>query len=71
MPDFKKDPNEIGALWLRTSAKGEFLAGTVNGQDVVCFPNTSKNPKAPAYRVMKSKPKPDAADQRTPMDDSF
>jgi hypothetical protein len=45
------------------------MTGTINGQDVVCFANTSDNPKAPQWRVMKSKPKPDAADQRAPGDD--
>ncbi len=66
---FEKDENEIGALWVRSGAKGEFLSGTVNGQDVICFRTKSSNPKAPAWRVMKSQPKPSAADQRTPLDD--
>lgn len=64
-----KNPDELGALWVRSSAKGDFMTGTVNGVDVVCFANKSDNPKAPKWRVMKSKPKPDAADQRTPLDD--
>lgn len=64
-----KNPDELGALWVRSGAKGDFLTGEINGQSVVCFRNKSDNPKAPAWRVMKSKPKPDAADQRTPLDD--
>lgn len=60
---FKKDENEIGALWVRAGANGEFLSGQVNGQDVICFKTKSNNPKAPAWRVMKSTPR-DAADQR-------
>ena len=56
---FEKDPNEIGSLWLKTSAKGDYLTAEVNGVKVVCFAVNSKNPKAPTYRVLKSKPKDD------------
>ena len=66
-----KNPDEIGALWARDSAKGPYLTGEVNGVKVVCFQNHSGNPKAPAWRVMKSRPKADAEDQRTPLDDGF
>lgn len=55
MPE--RDPNEIGALWLKSSARGDYLTGTVNGEAVVCFPVRSDNPKAPAWRVLKSKPR--------------
>lgn len=65
----EKNPDELGALWERTSAKGPYMTGEINGVKVVCFPNKSDNPKAPAWRVLKSKPKADAADQRTPLDD--
>lgn len=51
------NPDELGALWVKSSAKGEYMTGTINGQAVVCFPNTSDNPKAPQWRVMKSKPR--------------
>ena len=55
---FEKKEGELGALWKRSSAKGEFLSGTIEGVgDVVCYPVSSSNPKAPAYRVMKSKPR--------------
>lgn len=53
----EKDPNEVGALWVKTGKKGEYLTGTVNGLDVICFPITSDNPKAPAWRVLRSVPK--------------
>lgn len=66
---FEKDPNEIGCLWSRTGGKGEFLSGKIGDQDVICFRVKSMNPKAPTWRVLKSTPKPDAADQRTPLDD--
>lgn len=65
---FEKKPDELGALWVRSSAKGEYMTGEINGVGVVCFLTHSKNPKAPAWRVMKAKPKADAADQRSPMD---
>jgi hypothetical protein len=52
-----KDPNEIGALWTKTSSHGEYMTGTVNGQPVVCFKNNSENSKAPAWRVLKVTPR--------------
>ena len=52
-----KDPNELGALWLREGPKGEYMTGEVNGVKVVCFRNRSDNPKAPTWRVLKSQPK--------------
>jgi hypothetical protein len=58
---FEKKPGELGALWARESAKGPFLSGTldVDGQqvEIVCYPISSQNPKAPAWRVMKSTPR--------------
>ena len=56
---FEKDENEIGALWAKTSAKGnEFMSGTIDGMDVVCFRNTKKtSEKQPDWRVLKSKPR--------------
>lgn len=65
---FKKDENEIGVLWARTSAKGDYMTGEIAGQQVVLFPVKSTNPKAPSWRVLKSMPKKDPADQRTPHD---
>lgn len=58
MPE--SDDREIGALWAKTSRNGaEFLSGTINGVDVVCFRNAkaADNPKAPAWRVLKSQPR--------------
>ena len=57
---FEKNPDEIGALWARRGAKGEYLSGQINGVDVVCFAIKSDNPKAPAWRVLKSKPRAEA-----------
>lgn len=54
-----KDPNELGALWENQSARGPYMTGTINGQKVVVFRNTHKQPgeKSPDWRVLKSKPK--------------
>lgn len=65
---FEKDPNELGALWKKTSSGGkDYLSGTVNGVDVVCFLNTKKTGKQPDYRVMKSQPKDAATSAARPM----
>ena len=60
MSEYKKNPDELGALWLKTGGKGDYMTGTINGVNVFCTPTKSENPKAPTWRVMKSKPK-DAA----------
>jgi uncharacterized protein (DUF736 family) len=58
MPE--RDPNELGALWEKTSGRGTYMTGTINGQPVVVFRNDRKaeGSKAPDWRVMKPKPKP-------------
>ncbi len=55
-----KDPDELGALWIKSSAKGEYMTGTINGQPVVVFANSRKEPgsKQPDWRVLKAKPRP-------------
>jgi hypothetical protein len=63
---FEKDPDEIGALWIRTSAKGDYMTGEVNGVKVVCFRNKGTHEKAPAWRVLKSKPAQNRADGTAP-----
>lgn len=54
-----KDPNELGALWAKTSARGDYFTGTINGVNVVVFRNDRKAPgsNAPDWRVLKAKPK--------------
>ena len=60
MADQKED--EIGALWLKSSSRGDYFTGTVNGQRVVVFKNgNKKTDKQPDYRVLKAKPKEQAA----------
>lgn len=55
----ERDPNELGALWEKTSAKGVvYLAGKIDGKNIVCFRNKEKKTdKHPDWRVLLSKPK--------------
>jgi uncharacterized protein (DUF736 family) len=55
----ERDPNEIGALWLKTSPKGQpYMSGKIDGKAVVIFKNKKKtNEKHPDYRVLLSKPR--------------
>ena len=55
---FEKDENEIGCLWTKTSKKGvEFMSGTINGVEVVCFRANKKSERQPDWRVLKSQPR--------------
>jgi len=55
--------DKIGALWIKTSTKGEFLSGNieVDGKKIaiVCFRNTLKKEgeKTPDYNILISKPR--------------
>lgn len=54
--------DEIGALWAKHSARGPYFTGTVNGDRVVVFENDKKgNEKAPDWRVLRAKPRPEQA----------
>ncbi len=55
-----KDPNEVGAFWIKTSGSGtSYLSGVIEGiGNVVVFKNKNKkSEKQPDYRVLKSKPR--------------
>lgn len=54
-----KDPNEIGALWLKDKAGKIYMTGMINGEPVVLFQNDRKAPgsKQPDWRVLKSQPR--------------
>lgn len=55
---FEKDPDEIGALWVKSGRKGEYMTGEIGGVKVVLFKNGNKrSDKAPDWRVLKSRPK--------------
>lgn len=58
MAEFQKNPDEIGVLWARTSAKGDYMTGEINGQKVVCFRASKRSDKSPDWRVLKSQPRP-------------
>jgi uncharacterized protein (DUF736 family) len=61
----EKNPDEIGALWTRTTQKcDEYLSGEINGDPVVIFQTHSRNPKAPTWRVMKGRPRQQARPSR-------
>jgi uncharacterized protein (DUF736 family) len=62
---FEKDENELGALWSKTGAKGEYLTGEINGIKVVCFKQEKRSEKSPDWRVLKSKPR-EVKDDKAP-----
>jgi hypothetical protein len=65
---YEKDPNELGALWTKSGAKGDYMTGdiTVNGETikVVCFRAQKRGEKSPDWRVLKSVPREQAQGAR-------
>lgn len=58
MADGQKNPDELGALWMKSGQRGDYMTGTINGQKVVVFKNDRKQSEnQPDWRVMKSKPR--------------
>jgi hypothetical protein len=56
----KRNPDELGALWVKSGRKGDYMTGTIEGVGaVVLFRNDRKveGSKQPDWRVLKSKPK--------------
>lgn len=54
--------NSIGAMWVKQGKSGPFYSGYVEfgGQriEIIAFKNdTSKNPKTPSLRILKSTPR--------------
>lgn len=54
--------NDIGALWVKTSTKGQYMTGTIEiggvKTNIVCFLNTNKKEaKHPDWRILKSVPR--------------
>ena len=72
---FKKNEDEIGALWVKSGAKGDYMTGTieVGGElhRIVCFAVTKSSDKSPSWRVLKSKPREQAAPVSAPSSDDF
>jgi hypothetical protein len=50
-----KNPDELGALWIKESERGEYMTGTIGGQAVVVFKNDRKTGNQPDWRVLKAK----------------
>ena len=54
----ERDPNELGALWVKTGRRGDYMTGTINGVKVVVFKNDRKtSDKQPDWRVLKLEPR--------------
>ena len=73
---FERNPNEIGALWVKSGAKGDYMTGSieVNGEKVrvVCFAQRKTSEKSPDWRVLKSVPRDEApAPVQTPSADDY
>lgn len=66
-----KNPDELGALWSRTGAKGAYMTGEINGVKVVCFPVNKKHDRQPDWRVMKSKPRERVDEREGASDDQI
>jgi uncharacterized protein (DUF736 family) len=59
---FEKDPNELGVLWAKSSARGDYMTGSleIDGvkHPIVVFRNGNKrNEKAPDFRILKATPR--------------
>ena len=65
----ERDPNELGALWVKKGRKGEYMTGKIGDQPVVVFRNERKQPgsNAPDWRVMKPVKQDKDQDQRVPV----
>jgi hypothetical protein len=59
MAETTRNKNERGALWIKTSGRGDYMTGTIDGQPCVVFKNDRKQPgdKTPDWRVMTPTPK--------------
>lgn len=51
-----RNPDELGALWVKEGRKGKYMTGTINGVAVVVFKNERKNSeRQPDFRVLKAR----------------
>lgn len=58
-----QNPDELGALWEKSSSRGAYMTGTINGVKVVVFRNDRKSSeKHPDWRVLKAKPRDTGSD---------
>jgi len=64
VPEQQRNEDEVGAFWEKTAKNGSpYMTGKVNGEALVMFKNGKKSEKAPDWRVLKARPKPDEAPQ--------
>lgn len=59
---YEKNEDELGALWVRTGARGDYMTGTIEidgtKHNVVLFKNgNKKSDKSPDWRVLRAKPR--------------
>jgi len=66
--DKPRDPNELGALWIKSGARGEYMTGKINGEPVVVFRNDRKpeGSSQPDWRVMRPTKQADRAPAPAP-----
>lgn len=65
--------DELGALWIKTGTKGEYMTGNIAGQAVVLFRNDKKEPgsKQPDWRVLKAVKREDRAPVTAPEEEDW
>lgn len=67
-----KDPNEIGALWIKEKNGKKWLSGKINGQYVVVFRiKDKKSEKSPDYRVLLSQKREETKHEEPQADEGF
>ena len=68
---FEKNPDELGALWIKHGPNSDYMTGEISGVKVVIFPAKKTSEKSPDWRVLKSKPRADKDQRQTkPVEDT-
>jgi hypothetical protein len=63
---YEKNPDELGALWIKHGPKSDYMTGEINGVKVVVFAAKKTSDKSPDWRVLKSKPRTDTPSDQQP-----
>lgn len=61
----ERNPDELGALWIKHGPNSDYMTGEINGIKVVVFKAKKTSEKSPDWRVLKSKPR----DEKKPIAD--
>ena len=61
----ERNPDELGALWIKHGPNSDYMTGEINGIKVVVFKSKKTSEKSPDWRVLKSKPR----DEKKPIAD--